>query len=98
MTRMGHKLRGFLRHGLGRGDYAFPFETGVFEVEKKGQLQTGHCKVSEHLRDMVFIKGGNHLWVHKHQVIDKHVWDESADRVSLIGHGILPLSHYVTPA
>ena len=41
-----------------------PFKLGAFEIQQESQFEATDCEVSDHLRDMRFVKGGNNLGVY----------------------------------
>ena len=55
---------------------AFDAEPRVLEVKQESGFEPRDIQVSEHLRDVAFVKIANHLGVHNHPLGNDEVWNQ----------------------
>ena len=65
-------------------DNTFPLEFGLLEIEQQRKMQTGDGEVTDHLGDVGFVEGRDHLRVNNDRLIHDQVGNKLADLLLLI--------------
>ena len=60
-------------------NHPFPFEFGIFEVQKHRDAQASNIQVTEHLGDVGFVKSSDHFRIHYNFPVYDQVWDQLTD-------------------